>query len=179
MKHFGSKKLETKRLILKKDTDDDKEVLWKYLFSDKYAVKVCNWVAFKTKEEFLKSKFEIPNNVYIWTIWLKDVNIPIGGISIHHQNDDYYHAEVGYSINPKYWGLGYASEALEVVLDFLINKVGYERISGECRIDNIASKKVMEKCNMKFEGIERKSYYKDGVFYDNYLFSKIKEDYME
>jgi len=43
--------------------------------------------------------------------------------------------------------------------------------------DNIASKKVMEKCDMELEGIKRKSYYKEGIFYDNYLFSKIKEDY--
>ena len=177
MKHLGSQILETSRLILRKDTDGDKEILWNYMFSDKEAVKVCNWVDFKNKEEFLNLRYEIPNNFYNWTIWLKDKNIPIGGISLHHQEDDYYHAEIGYSINPKYWGCGYASEALNVVLDFLINKVGYERISGECRLDNIGSKKVMEKCNMKLEGIKRKAYYKDGVFYDNYLFSKIKEDY--
>lgn len=177
MKHLGSIRLETNRLILKKDADNDKELLWKYMFSDKNAVNTCGWVNFKTKEEFLKTKFEIPDNVYIWTIWIKNSNTPIGGISIHHQEDDYFHAEVGYSINPKYCGLGYATEALEAVLDFLINKVGYERISGECRVDNIASKKVMEKCNMKLEGIKRKSYYKDGNFYDNYLFSKIKEDF--
>lgn len=177
MKHLGSRTLETNRLIIKKDSIEDKELLWEYMFSDKEAVKKCNWVYFNNKEEFMKLNYEIPDNIYSWTIWLKDKNIPIGGISIHHQEDEYYHAEVGYSINPKYWNLGYASETLESVLNFLINEVGYERISGECRIDNISSKKVMEKCNMKYEGIKRKSYYKDGKFYDNYLFSKIKEDF--
>ena len=179
MNHLGSKTLETSRLILKKDTEEDKELLWKYMYSDKEAVSYCNWVDFKEKEDFLKIKCDNPDNVYAWTIWAKSDNIPIGGISIHHQEDSYYHAEVGYSINPKYCNMGYASEALEAALDFLINEIGYERISGECRVDNIASKRVMEKCNMKFEGIKRKSYYKDGVFYDNYLFSKIKEDYIE
>lgn len=179
VKHLGSQKLETKRLLLKKDSEEDKKTLWDNLFSDKISCKKCNWIEYENKDEFFKLKYDLPLNIYCWTIWLKDKNIPIGGISVHHQEDSQFKCEIGYSIHPNYWKNGYCSEALNEVLNFLINKVGYERVTGECTLDNIGSKRVMEKCNMKFEGIKRKSYYKDNKFYDNYLFSKIKEDYLE
>ena len=52
LNHLGTIKLETERLFLKKDEKEDKELLWKYLFSDKDAVEKCNWVNFNKNEYF-------------------------------------------------------------------------------------------------------------------------------
>ena len=139
--------------------------------------KEYNWVNFNKNEYFLINEKEYPKTLYCWTIWQKDKNIPIGGINVHHQEDDYFHCELGYSIHPNFWNEGYMSEAVIKVLDFLINEVGYERVSAECTFDNISSKRVMEKSGMTFEGIKRKSYYKNNQFYDKYLYSKIRDDY--
>ena len=156
MKHLGSIKLETKRLILKSDTIEDINLLWDCLFSDKNAVLECNWMNFKTKDDFINrfnKNTELPNSVYAWTIWEKESMLPIGGISVHHQNDNELSCKIGYSIHPKYQNKGYCTEALIKVLDFLLNEVGYEKVIGECVLTNDSSKRVMEKANMKYDGI--------------------------
>lgn len=131
------------------------------MFSDKNAVSKCNWIDFKTKEKYFEVEMEYPKNLYCWTIWLKNENIPIGGATVHHQEDEYYHRELGYSVHPNFWNKGYFTKAVSTVLDFLINKASYERVSAECITDNIASKRVMEKVGMTFEGIKRKTYCKN------------------
>ena len=64
-------------------------------------------------------------------------------------------AEVGYVFNPSYRDQGYATEALCAVLDFGFSKLGLHRIEARFMKDNLASRRVMEKCGMYFEGICR------------------------
>ena len=151
--HIGTKTLYTKRLILKKDEQWDIDKLWDYLFSDKDAVKRCKWKSFENKEIFINSikSINLNDNEYVWTIWLKNENIPIGGISVHSQDDDNEICKIGYSIHPKYWNKGYASESLEAVLNYMLQEVGYKKVITECLVENSASKKVMEHNNMIFE----------------------------
>lgn len=64
-------------------------------------------------------------------------------------------AEVGYVINPDYRGNGFAGEALDAVLDFGFNVIGFHRIEAHYIVGNDDSRRVMEKCGMTFEGIMR------------------------
>ena len=151
--HNGTKTLETNRLILKKDDFKDCKILWDKLLSDYDAVKKCRWKKFNSYEDYINSfKHNVPDNVYFWTIWVKENNTPIGGISIHNQDDAKGICKVGYSIHPNYWGKGYATEALHSVLDFMINVIGYKKVIAECSTSNIGSKKVMEKNDMYYDG---------------------------
>ena len=171
LEHKGTITLETQRLLLKEDTKEDLDVLWENLFSDRSAVERCHWKIFKSKEDFINSarSYNLPKNVYAWTIWEKESNTPIGGISIHSQEDDKLLCKVGYSIHPNYWNKGYATEALKVVLEYMLNEIGYQKVVAECLVDNPASKKVMEANNMVFE--------KEKIINDhpNYVFSKSRK----
>lgn len=62
-------------------------------------------------------------------------------------------AEVGYVLNPHYYNQGYATEALRAVLDFGFTTLGLHRIEARYMKDNAASRRVMEKCGMQFEGV--------------------------
>ncbi|MBR6514191.1 MAG: GNAT family N-acetyltransferase [Clostridia bacterium] len=71
-------------------------------------------------------------------------------------------AEAGYVFNPDYWGRGIATEALSAVIAYGFEQ-GYNRIEARFMADNIASRRVMEKSGMTFEGIKRQSLFvKDG-----------------
>ena len=59
--------------------------------------------------------------------------------------------EFNYAIDKKHQCNGYMTEALSTVKDFAINKLNVNRFFGGCEINNIASKRVMEKCNLKYE----------------------------
>lgn len=63
--------------------------------------------------------------------------------------------EVGYLITRKFWGMGYASEALEALLDWSKTHINTDCIIAFAPLEHKASHRVMEKCGME--------YYKDGL----------------
>lgn len=59
--------------------------------------------------------------------------------------------ELGYFIAPRYWGSGYATEALRAVLDDL-RRMGFSTVKAGFFEENPASSRVMEKCGMVLTG---------------------------
>lgn len=94
-------------------------------------------------------------------------------LKVNEYNDS---VEFNYAIDNRYTNKGYMTEALEIVKDFCLNKLKVQRFQGGCCIENIASKKVMEKCKMEYEGTLRKYIkLKDG-YHDMHMYSIIKEN---
>lgn len=70
------------------------------------------------------------------------------------------------------------TEACSAVIDFLFRKVGFNRIMAKHVSENIGSGKVLTKCGMTLEGIERKGAKgMDGVFRDIEIRSILKEEW--
>ncbi len=53
--------------------------------------------------------------------------------------------EIGYGLLPKYFGNGYATEAVQAVSDWALSQKGVTRIEAEAEEDNAASQRVLEK----------------------------------
>lgn len=66
-------------------------------------------------------------------------------------------AEVGYVLNPDYWGKGIAAEALSRVLQFGFEDLQLHRIEARFIAGNDASLRVMERCGMTLEGYLREA----------------------
>ena len=66
-------------------------------------------------------------------------------------------AEIGYVINPEFRGRGIAGEAARRVIRFGFDELGLNRIEAKYMDGNVASRKVMEKIGMKYEGTMRGS----------------------
>ena len=73
-------------------------------------------------------------------------------------------AEVGYVLNPDYWGKGIAPEALTRVLEFGFDDLGLHRIEAKFMEENDRSRRVMEKVGMRFEGVLREAMYVKGNY---------------
>lgn len=54
--------------------------------------------------------------------------------------------EIGYHVAKSYTGKGYATEAVLAFLPPIMRRLGITEISGICRADNTASRRVLEKC---------------------------------
>lgn len=93
-------------------------------------------------------------------------------IKLHYKN-----AEVWYKLNPGIWGKGYATEALERIIEFVFEDLKLHRIEAGCAVDNIASYKVMEKCGMIREAHRRKLLPLQNGWSDNYEYAILEEDY--
>ena len=63
--------------------------------------------------------------------------------------------EVGYVLHKKFWGKGYASEAVTKLLEYARENIDVDYIIAYADIRNIGSTRVMEKCGM--------NYYKDDI----------------
>ena len=75
----------------------------------------------------------------------------VGGSGLHEKDGA---VEVGYWIDPSYWGRGFATEALGGVLS-LARLAGHQRILGRHAADNPASGRVLRKAGFRPTGRAR------------------------
>lgn len=64
-------------------------------------------------------------------------------------------AEVGYVLNPDYWGIGLAPEALRRLMQFGFTELRLHRLVAKIINENSASKRVAEKCGFRHESTHK------------------------
>ena len=101
-------------------------------------------------KEMLDGCLNYPEN-YIWyTLWfmeLKDSENEIIGTLSFKGIDDKGIVEIGYGINEVYGNRGYMTEAVRAVVKWASEQPDVKQIEAEAEKDNIASIRVLEKCN--------------------------------
>lgn len=163
MKHCGTKRLETERLILRKFVIEDAKAMFENWASDLEVTKYLTWPAHDSVDAsrmVLKDWIaEYPNeNFYQWAIVPKESeSCAIGSIAAVNLNDDVSLVHIGYCIGRSWWHRGITSEALKVVMDFFFDEVEVNRIESRHDPRNPHSGMVMQKCGMKYEGTMRSS----------------------
>lgn len=116
---------------------------------------------------------------YLWAIVPKDLNEPIGSISIVRQDNKIGMVHVGYSIGRKWWGKGYTSEALIRLVKFFFEEVGVNRIESRHEVENPNSGKVMEKAGLIYEGTLRQADYSNHGLCDTKYYGILASDYFQ
>lgn len=89
-----------------------------------------------------------------------------------------HRAQVGYVVHEPFRGRGFATRAVEALVERLEAQPGISRIWATCALDNPASTRVLEKC-----GFEREGILKNWVVYpalgdratDNYSYVKVSQ----
>ena len=100
-----------------------------------------------------------------------------GAIGLHRLDDiNRFTVELGYWIGQPYWNKGIASVAVKKMIDFGFKNLDINRIYASTLETNIASQKVLLKNNFIFEGISRKSAYKNGEFIDEHRFGLLENE---
>ena len=61
-------------------------------------------------------------------------------------------ATIGYTLDPAYQGLGYATEAAGALVDALIERLGVHRVAATLDPANVASARVLERLGFRYEG---------------------------
>jgi len=181
LRRLGTMDLVTDRLILRRFRESDTEQTYENFGKD---VLVNRYISFAPCEtlagtyEFIRRHlWEYDNNLdfYGWAITLDgEVIGSIGLYDIDHESES---CELGYSIGSKWWDNGYATEAADAVVKFAINRLFAHRVQASHHPENLASKKVLEKIGMKFEGVMRDAQRNpNGTFSDLWLYAKLSSD---
>ncbi len=122
-----------------------------------------------------------------FAIVLKKNNKMIGTLELHTYTPK-FKAELGYTINPKFQGNGYAYEASLWAIDWAFRSLLLQRIECSSFINNIASQRVCEKLHFTYESIRKKGYQLyDGSIHDikcyaitdNEYFSSSHQNYLK
>ena len=100
--------------------------------------------------EFLMGCYESGEGPLVYPVLLQD-STNIGYVQLVPIEEG---VEVGYHIAKEFTGNGYASEALEAFLEHMQVVKHIKKVYGICVSQNVASKRVLEKCGFKkdYEG---------------------------
>ncbi|KAA0948753.1 GNAT family N-acetyltransferase [Sporosarcina sp. ANT_H38] len=89
-----------------------------------------------------------------WFVIDNESNSVIGDIGFKGRPQADKIVEVGYGIIPSEWGKGYATEAVNEIVNWAFASQRVDRVIAECLDDNYASIKVLKKLGMEEVGKE-------------------------
>lgn len=182
MKHCGTQRLETERLILRRFAEEDADAMFNNWASDPEVTKYLTWPPHSSVET---TKTTLKNWVsayqddafYQWAIILKENGCePIGSITAVGMNDDLAMIHIGYCLGRPWWHRGIMSEALNAVIGFFFDQVEANRIESKHDPRNPHSGMVMQKCGMLYEGTLRCSDRNNQGICDSCWYSILRSD---
>lgn len=87
---------------------------------------------------------------YYWVVREKHSKSFIGSVSLDPHHEGVYH-EISYQFLPNWWGAGYATEVVQVIIDFAFNELHFSKVVAETQIANKASCRLLERLGMELE----------------------------
>lgn len=173
--------LETDRLILRRMLPTDAEDMYDYAHRSD-VTRHLTWDPHPNlnyTKEYLAyiSAHYAAGDFHDWAVVDREYGRMIGtcGFTRFHCESDC--AEIGYVIHPAFWGRGIATEAVGEVIRFGFQRLDLNRIEAKFMEGNEASRRVMEKNGMKFEGILRQSMYIKGEYRNVGVCSILRNEY--
>ena len=117
---------------------------------------------------------EIKN--YTFIIEQMDNENFIGLFGLKIGSEKFRRGEVWYKIHVDSWRKGYATEALEGIIEYGFNRLKLHRIEAGCAVENTGSIKVLVKAGMIREGRGRQVLPLKSGWSDNYVYSILETD---
>ena len=181
LKYFTE--LETDRLRIRRLKKTDAGDMYEYACLDD-VTKYLLWSPHRSlrhTQTYLSSvqKFYRDGSYFDYAVILKAENKMIGTCGFAHIFEGDNSAEIGYVINPDYQGNGYATEAVKGFISYGFRDLGLNRIEARYMVGNCASRRVMEKCGMKFEGVHRSLMLVKGEYKDIGVCAILKDEFVK
>lgn len=126
--------------------------------------------------DYVQKSFDIGQS-FEYAVFTKDRPARyIGNCGLVAVSKAHHSGEIGYFIDPAEWGRGYATEACQKLLQQAFTRHGLNRVFGRCLVRNPASRRVLEKVGMAFEGRFKQEFYMNGTYEDVDYLALLKQD---
>ncbi|GLX68662.1 GNAT family N-acetyltransferase [Paenibacillus glycanilyticus] len=171
--------LETARLRLRELTINDAEEVYA-CFSNDLVTRYYGMETMRSKEQ-ADELLAFFSNSYIgqkgirWGIERADQEGIIGTIGFNAWSPKHKRAEIGYELHPDHWRKGYIAEALSEVIAYGFHVMDLTRIGAIVFLQNDASIQLLTKMGFTREGILSGYMVQNGIAYDTYVYSLLKE----
>jgi ribosomal-protein-alanine N-acetyltransferase len=149
-------------LILRKIVAEDIEEIYA-IYSNDLIFEYCGILPKKNKEVVLRSishferDFKKKSRIKWGIAFYGSENKLMGIIEAMDFNQNVNKVTIGYFLHPDYWHKGYSTEAVRILVRFLFEQAGVNRIQAEVMPANIHSKKVLLKNGFMLEGTLRQA----------------------
>lgn len=180
--YSGFPQLETDRLILREMKLDDVGFYFRHFNNDKIMQGSCHpgpeslEAAKEELERYCIEPFK-ENRGVRWGIVGKGDKELIGTCGYYDWNKTARRAEIGYDLDPAYWGQGIMTEALRAMLGYGFKEMELNRIQAIIDSKNTRSIRLAQRLGFKKEGVLRQNSYFNGQFRDDAIFSLMKKEW--
>ena len=126
--------------------------------SDPRVARYQDWESFSEEEgrRFLEWQRtvhpDMPGTWFQVAIELAETGALIGDCGLHTLGDRPGQAEIGFTMDCEYQGRGYATEAINCLLDYVFGKLGKHRVIAVTDTRNLPATRLLERVGMRREG---------------------------
>ncbi len=172
----------TNRLTIRPIDLADADRIFSYR-SDKQANEYQSWIPETIDDvcDFIHNqtakKFNLPNTWFQMVLLNRESGELIGDVGIHFLDTYGFQVELGCTIDKNWQQKGYATEALQAIINQLFNTYNKHRIA--CSIDprNEKSIKLIERLGFRREGYFKKSILIKNEWFDDLIYAILKEEW--
>ena len=174
--------LTTGRLVLRELEEGDWPAVLAYQSDPRY-LRYYEWTE-RTEEDvraFVRMlvglREEEPRTKFQLAVALREGGQLIGNCGIRVNNPATREANIGYELDPRQWGRGYATEAARAILGFGFAELHAHRVWAECVADNAGSARVLEKLGMRREAHFREDRWYKGRWWDTLIYAILDHEW--
>lgn len=175
--------LETNRLIIRPISENDREELFHYR-SDKEANKYQGWIpeTIRDVEVFIDKtsrQLDVPETWFQFVLVDKNIHQIIGDIGVHFLDKENRQVEIGCTLNKDFQNKGYATEAVERVLDFLFIDLKKHRVITSIDPENKSSIRLVKRLGFRTEAHFIESLYLNGKWVDDVVYAILEREWRQ
>ena len=167
--------IESQRIILRELIESDVTSLYE-VYSNEKAMRHWDSMPHSDVSITLKALHRMVELWYLqqgvsWGVVIKDSQKLIGQCSLHSWNIEQKEAQLGYIINPQYWGNGYGSEVLKIIVNFGLNQLCLNTIIAEIDPNNLTSAAILEKHGFSVSEHRKNDLIVNGIYHDTNIYT--------
>jgi RimJ/RimL family protein N-acetyltransferase len=176
--------IETPRLLLRTIQDSDLESFVAYR-SDPEVARYQSWdIPYPREqgkqfiEDMKKARLATPGQWYQFAIALKDSNFMIGDCAFYLAEDS-KQAEIGYTLAGTYQGKGYATEAVDRLLEYLFDELKLHRVYANTDVENPGSIKLLGHLGLRREAHFIENVWFKGRWSSEYWYALLRKEWLK
>ena len=153
MVDYPPSRIDGPRLTLRPPALRDAGALFQRVARDPQVTKYLLWTPHSdvaTTRRVIAEKLNIGNEEQTWAIALRHSDEVIGLTSCRRQLR--HSVEIGYCMGKRWWGKGFMSEALDMLMTALEADRDVYRVWATCNVDNERSTRLLERTGFVLEG---------------------------
>jgi len=180
--HFGLPTIHSDKVTLREVRESDAAALLAMLTSEEVAEFVSPLP--RTVEGFMGFIVEANHerargNSFCYGVVPNGYEDAMGLFQVRQLEPGFGSAEWGFAIGSPFWGSGVFLEGARAVIDFSFGVVGVHRLEARSIASNGRGNAALRKVGAMQEGILRRSFQRNGLFFDQILWSILKDDWRQ